>query len=188
MLTSVDYVLLLLLTALSNRLISSADCLLLWPTLISCAILLTVLLSSLGPSFPRPLPVSRTCPLCGLSDKTDKGIVWLAPTHTNTTNAQHRVTEVEINILQQKSKCRLCGERDEIVIHFVSQCNKLAWKEYKTKHESARKTILWELCKRLKFRELCKKLKFDHTMVHALSRIRLRKRKFSWILWYKMIT
>ena len=50
----------------------------------------------LGPSFPRPLPVSwevsRTCPLCGFHTKTDKGIFWLALTHTHTANGQHCVT------------------------------------------------------------------------------------------------
>ena len=90
----------LLLTGLLSALLlfldwPSLDCSLL-PTGLFCSLLLTVLPSSLGLSFPRPLPVSweisRTISLCGFCAKTDKGIVWLAPTHTQTTNGQHRVT------------------------------------------------------------------------------------------------
>ena len=67
-----------------SLLLSSADC---------------VLLASLGPSFPRPLPVSweisRTGPLCGFRAKTDKGILWPASTHTET-NATHCVTIISM--------------------------------------------------------------------------------------------
>ena len=49
-----------------------------------------------GPSFPRLLPVSqeisRSGPFCGFRAKTNKGILWMSPTHNNTTNAQHSVT------------------------------------------------------------------------------------------------
>ena len=48
-------------------------------------------LSSLGPSFPPPLPVSCSGPLCGFRAKTDKEILWVAPTQTET-NATHHVT------------------------------------------------------------------------------------------------
>ena len=57
------------------------------------------LLLNLGPSFPRPLPglreISRASPLCVFRAKTEKGIFWLAFTHTHTTNAQYRVTSLE---------------------------------------------------------------------------------------------
>ena len=67
--------------------LSQADCSLLpsfvnWPSL-----------SSLGPSFPPPLPVSHSGPLCGFRAKTDKEILWVAPTQTET-NATHRVTQL----------------------------------------------------------------------------------------------
>ena len=55
---------------------------------------------------------------------------------------------------QQNSRCRLCGDRDETINHIISECNKLAQKEYKTRHDWVGKVIYWELCK---------KLKFDHT-------------------------
>ena len=48
----------------------------------------------------------------------------------------------------------LCDDRDETINHIISECSKLAQKEYKTRHDWVGKVI---------HRELCKKLKFDHT-------------------------
>ena len=56
--------------------------------------------------------------------------------------------------MQQNSKCRLCGDRDETINHTISKCSKLAQKEYKTRHDWVSKVIHWEMCK---------KFKFDHT-------------------------
>ena len=55
---------------------------------------------------------------------------------------------------QQNSKCRLCGDRDETIYHIISECSKVAQKEYKTRHDWVGKVI---------HREMCKKFKFDHT-------------------------
>ena len=41
--------------------------------------------------------------------------------------------KARIDKTQQNSKCRLCGDRDETTNH-ISECSKLAQKEYKTKH------------------------------------------------------
>ena len=41
--------------------------------------------------------------------------------------------------------------KDETVNHIIREYNKLAKKEYKTRHDWVRKMIRWELCKRLKF-------------------------------------
>ena len=43
--------------------------------------------------------------------------------------------------------CRMCGERSETVSHIVSQCSKLAQKEYKRRHDNVEKYIHWKLCK-----------------------------------------
>ena len=59
-----------------------------------------------------------------------------------------------IDKMQQNSRCRLCGDRDEAINHILSKCSKLAQKEYKTRHDWMSKVIHWELWK---------KLKFDHT-------------------------
>ena len=59
-----------------------------------------------------------------------------------------------IDKTQQNSKCRLCGDRDETINHIISECSKLAQKEYKARHDWLVKMIHWEMCK---------KFKFDHT-------------------------
>ena len=53
--------------------------------------------------------------------------------------------------MQQNSKCRLYERRDEMVIHRVSKCSKLAQKEYKSRYDWVGKVIHLELCKKLKF-------------------------------------
>ena len=54
--------------------------------------------------------------------------------------------------MQQNSKCRQCGDRDEIINH-ISECSKLAQMDYKVRHDWVAKVI---------HREICKKFKFDH--------------------------
>ena len=61
---------------------------------------------------------------------------------------------MRIDKTHQNSKCRLGGDRDETIIHIISECSKLAQKEYKNRHD-------W-VCKEI-HRELCKKFKFDRT-------------------------
>ena len=39
----------------------------------------------------------------------------------------------KIDKTQQNSKCRLCGDKGNMITH-ISECSKLAQKEYKTKH------------------------------------------------------
>ena len=53
--------------------------------------------------------------------------------------------------MQQNTKCRLCGGRDENLNHIISECNKLAPKEYKTKHDWVDRVIHWDMCKKFKF-------------------------------------
>ena len=62
--------------------------------------------------------------------------------------------KARIDKTQQNSNCSLCGDRDETINHIISECCKIAQKEYKTRHDWMGKVIHWELCK---------KLKFDHT-------------------------
>ena len=62
--------------------------------------------------------------------------------------------KARIDKTQQNSKCRLCGDRDETINHIISDCNKLAQRKYKARHDRVGKVIHWEMCK---------KFKFDHT-------------------------
>ena len=62
--------------------------------------------------------------------------------------------KARIDKTQQDSNCRLCGDRDEMINHIISECSKLAQKEYKTRHDWMGKVIHWEMFK---------KFWFDHT-------------------------
>ena len=62
--------------------------------------------------------------------------------------------KARIDKTQQNSRCTLCGERYETVNHIISECSKLAQKEYKARYDWVGQVIHWELCK---------KSKFDHT-------------------------
>ena len=59
--------------------------------------------------------------------------------------------KARIDKTQQNSKCRLCDDRDETINHIMSECSKLAQKEYKTRHDWVSKVIHWEMCKKFEF-------------------------------------
>ena len=42
--------------------------------------------------------------------------------------------KARIDKIQQNRKCRLCGDRDETINHIISECSKLAQREYKARH------------------------------------------------------
>ena len=81
--------------------------------------------------------------------------------------------------MQQNSKCKLCGDKDDRIL---SEFSKQAQKEYKTRHDYVGKVIHWELCK---------KLKFDHStkwyMHKPESILENETQKSSEILRYKQI-
>ena len=43
--------------------------------------------------------------------------------------------KAKLDKTRQNSRSRLCGDRDETINHIISECNKLAQKEYKTWHD-----------------------------------------------------
>ena len=71
-------------------------------------------------------------------------------------NSAKRTNRIKARIdkTQQNSKCRLCGDRDEMIYHMISECSKLSQKEYKASHDWVGKVT---------HGEMCKKFKFDHT-------------------------
>ena len=83
--------------------------------------------------------------------------------------------KTRIDKTQQNSKYRLCGDKDETINHIISECSKLAQREYKTRHDWVGKVI---------HRELCKKFRFDHTNIwymHAPSSFPVNETyKFQW--------
>ena len=60
-----------------------------------------------------------------------------------------RTNSIEAKIDKQPvySKCRLCGTKEETVMHLVSGCPKLAQKQYKRRHDNVARRVQWELWK-----------------------------------------
>ena len=57
-------------------------------------------------------------------------------------------TKIYIDKTNDSPMCRMCGERNETVSHIISECSKLAQKEYKRRHDNVGKYIHWKLCKK----------------------------------------
>ena len=47
--------------------------------------------------------------------------------------------------------CRMCGTRNEAISHIVSECGKLAQKEYKRRHDIVGRYVHWLFCGKLGF-------------------------------------
>ena len=65
-----------------------------------------------------------------------------------------RTNWVKSNIDREdvSSKCRMCRERDETIAHVVSECQKLAQREYKScRHDKVAAILHWYLCKKFEF-------------------------------------
>ena len=52
----------------------------------------------------------------------------------------------------------LCGDKNGTIKHILSECSKLAQKEYKTRHDWIERVINWELCKKFKL-SICAQLR-----------------------------
>ena len=81
-----------------------------------------------------------------MAKRETKSLLMAAQNRTTRTNH----IKARIDKTQQNSKCRLCGDRDETINH-ISECSKLAKKEYKGRHDWVGKVIHWEMCKKFKF-------------------------------------
>ena len=54
-----------------------------------------------------------------------------------------------------QSICRVCGAADEKIAHIVSECSKLAQKEYKQmRHDNIVKMLHWKLCEKWGFNKV----------------------------------
>ena len=47
--------------------------------------------------------------------------------------------------------CMMCGTRNEIISHIVSECGKLVPRKYKRRHDSAGRYVHWQFCEKLGF-------------------------------------
>ena len=59
--------------------------------------------------------------------------------------------QINVRIDKTQQNSRLCGDRGEIINHIISECSKLAQREYKTRHDWVGKVIHWEMSKEFKF-------------------------------------
>ena len=59
--------------------------------------------------------------------------------------------KARIDKTQENSLCRMCGQKEETVMHIICECTKLAQKEYKQRHDLVGTAIHWELCQQLEF-------------------------------------
>ena len=55
--------------------------------------------------------------------------------------------KAKIDETQENSKCRMCGKAEESV-NVLSECSKLAQKEYKRRHDWFGTKIQWEICRK----------------------------------------
>ena len=51
----------------------------------------------------------------------------------------------------ESSLCQMCGTRNETISHIVSECGRLAQKEYKRRHDSVGRYVHWQFCEKLRF-------------------------------------
>ena len=82
-----------------------------------------------------------------LKKETESTIIAAQDQALCTRNLRKKVYGEDIN-----SSCRVCGTADETVAHIVSECPKLAQKEYKqVRHDNVAKVIHWKLCEKWGF-------------------------------------
>ena len=73
--------------------------------------------------------------------RTTEGLIMAAQEQAIRTNH----TKAKIDKTQENSKCRMCGKAEERVNHVLSECSKLAQKEYKRRHDWFGTKIQWEI-------------------------------------------
>ena len=79
-----------------------------------------------------------------LKKKNETTIVVAQDQALCTTNLRNAVYGENV-----ESICRVCGAADETVAHIVSECSKLAQKEYKqVRHDNVAKMLHWKLCEK----------------------------------------
>ena len=58
------------------------------------------------------------------------------------------VIKAERDNTPEQSKCRMSGEKDETVNHLISECSKMAQREYKRRHDLASRRVHWDVCEK----------------------------------------
>ena len=58
------------------------------------------------------------------------------------------LVKARIDKSQGVSLCTMCTKVNESIDHIVSGCSKLAWKEYKRKHDNLGEIVHWKLARK----------------------------------------
>ena len=64
---------------------------------------------------------------------------------------QTNYIKYNINKSGKSTLCRICCARNETISHIVSECGKLAQKNYKLRHDSVGRYVHWQFCEKLGF-------------------------------------
>ena len=97
--------------------------------------------------YPKKVEEAETCSWrwleTGWMKRETEGLLMAAQDQAlHTRNYKVKILKEEGNGL-----CRMCGKRNETVMHILSECEKLAQLEYKKRHDRVATIIHWELCK-----------------------------------------
>ena len=96
-----------------------------------------------------------------MPDGTDKEKSWLwlrkcdlkIPSKALIRSAQEQAirtnyVKYHIDKSVDSHSCRMCGETGKTIRHIVSECSKLAQREYKRRDDNVAKMVHWKLCKK----------------------------------------
>ena len=53
-----------------------------------------------------------------------------------------------IDKISDSPLCRMCGKRGESIQHIFAECEKLAQRDYKRRHDNVAKKVHWDLCRK----------------------------------------
>ena len=76
---------------------------------------------------------------------------WISSNSSTKKATRTNHIKERINKTWQKSRCRLCGDRDVTINHIISECSKFPQKEYKTRYNWLGKVIYCKLCQKFNF-------------------------------------
>ena len=104
-----------------------------------------------------------------LSEKKKQGLIFAAQEQAL------RMNWIRKNIDGQEvsEKCRMCGERDESIIHLIAKCKKLAQKECKQRHDNIARIVHLELCQKFGLIGEVKWYNHKHASVAENDRVKI---------------
>ena len=71
-----------------------------------------------------------------------EALIWSAQEQAS----RAKYTKFYIDKSSESPICRMCGQKAETISYLVSECSKLAPREYKRRHDNVTRYIHWQLC------------------------------------------